>query len=224
MTHTIQKIADEMNITASAAQNRGGAVSWKMVRGWATDISALAAQGGEPVAWTVVGPDGESSIGGWHLMQSHAYMQRAGVLREGHRYAYAYEGKPPVPVERGEDDDECEPTRLQIEYARGYGDGVRHAEEIAAGKPQPAAHVDYVAALCCALTDHPLGPLSIAHSAVSDALKQVGTEGARVTDAPPIPAWLVDACPSRAWAAAWEMSAKHHAALNHAEKGEGNGR
>jgi hypothetical protein len=29
-----------------------------------------------------------------------------------------------------------------------------------------------------------------------------------VSDAPPCPVWLDD--PSRAWAAAWEMSAKHH--------------
>ena len=49
---------------------------------------AAAAQGA--VAWTVVGPDGKSSIGGWHVMETHDFWKEAGVLREGHRYAYAY--------------------------------------------------------------------------------------------------------------------------------------
>ena len=44
----------------------------------------------EAVAWTVVGPDGKSSIGGWQNMKTHDFWKEAGVLREGHRYAYAY--------------------------------------------------------------------------------------------------------------------------------------
>ena len=52
------------------------------------ELAFAAAQ--EAVAWTVVGPDGKSSIGGWQDMKTHDFWKEAGVLREGHRYAYAY--------------------------------------------------------------------------------------------------------------------------------------
>ena len=65
----------------------------------------------EVVAWTVVGPDGKSSVGGWQDMKTHDFWREAGVLREGHRYAYAYaapvaaapEGFVMVPVAPTED-------------------------------------------------------------------------------------------------------------------------
>lgn len=64
-----------------------------------SDDRALSAQQPEAVAWTVVGPDGKTSIGGWHDMSSYEVMSKWGVLRGGHRYAYAYEvAQPQVAV------------------------------------------------------------------------------------------------------------------------------
>jgi hypothetical protein len=62
-------------------------------------IAALSSPSGA-VAWTVVGPDGKSSIGGWMDMRVHEASLRWAVLREGHRYAYAYtRPQPAEPVE-----------------------------------------------------------------------------------------------------------------------------
>ena len=58
--------------------------------GYAAAKAELHAAAQEAVAWTVVGPDGKSSIGGWQDMKTHDFWKEAGVLREGHRYAYAY--------------------------------------------------------------------------------------------------------------------------------------
>ncbi len=46
-------------------------------------------QPNEAVSWTVVGPDGKSSIGGWRDMGTLEFWKKMAVLREGHRYAYA---------------------------------------------------------------------------------------------------------------------------------------
>lgn len=59
-------------------------------RGRESVLAELHAAAQEAVAWTVVGPDGKSSIGGWQDMKTHDFWKEAGVLREGHRYAYAY--------------------------------------------------------------------------------------------------------------------------------------
>ena len=59
-------------------------------RGRESVLAERAAAAQEAVAWTVVGPDGKSSIGGWQDMKTHDFWKEAGVLREGHRYAYAY--------------------------------------------------------------------------------------------------------------------------------------
>ena len=59
-------------------------------RGRESVFAEQAAAAQEAVAWTVVGPDGKSSIGGWQDMKTHDFWKEAGVLREGHRYAYAY--------------------------------------------------------------------------------------------------------------------------------------
>lgn len=55
-----------------------------------------------PVAWTLLGPDGKSSIGGWQDMRSHDWAKNHGQVRDGHRFAYAYEHTAPPPVEATE--------------------------------------------------------------------------------------------------------------------------
>lgn len=64
---------------------------WPIRALYATPPSAPRepADTGDAVAWTVVGPDDKSSIGGWHDMASYSFMWKVGVLREGHRYAFA---------------------------------------------------------------------------------------------------------------------------------------
>lgn len=69
----------------------------------ATLRASLAKPQGEAVAFTVIGPDGKSSIGGWMDMRVHEAAQTWAVLREGHRYAYAYTyEQPAAPPEGGE--------------------------------------------------------------------------------------------------------------------------
>lgn len=55
------------------------------------------------VAWTVVGPDGETSIGGWLGMQTYETSRKWATLREGHRYAFAYP-QPAAPNETSGDE------------------------------------------------------------------------------------------------------------------------
>lgn len=42
------------------------------------------------VAWAVVGPDGETSIGGWLGMHTYETSLKWAKLSEGHSYAFAY--------------------------------------------------------------------------------------------------------------------------------------
>jgi hypothetical protein len=51
------------------------------------------------VAWTVVGPDGKSSVGGWFDMRTYEVARAMAVLREGHSYAFAYERLDPPDVQ-----------------------------------------------------------------------------------------------------------------------------
>ena len=67
---------------------------WEAALDRATD-RIVAAQQTEAVAFTVVGPDGKSSIGGWMDMRVHEAAKQWAVVRDGHRYAYAYEGAQP---------------------------------------------------------------------------------------------------------------------------------
>lgn len=60
------------------------------IAAWNTRAAPEVSDWTGPVAWTVVGPDGKSSIGGWQDWSSHKLMSEIGVLRDGHRYAYAY--------------------------------------------------------------------------------------------------------------------------------------
>lgn len=71
-----------------------------------------------PVAWTVVGPDGETSIGGWHGMGSFEVIKTMAVLRKGHRYAFAYSMESVSPEEANKTDD----VEIEALIPQLYGD------------------------------------------------------------------------------------------------------
>jgi hypothetical protein len=85
---TIMQFADRIEANLRAAPAAEGA--------------APQASAGEAVAWTMVGPDGKTSIGAWHDMTSYPWSVEHATLREGHRYALAYYPAPaaaPAPVD-----------------------------------------------------------------------------------------------------------------------------
>ena len=106
-------------------------------RGRESVLAEQAAAAQKAVAWTVVGPDGKSSIGGWQDMKTHDFWKEAGVLREGHRYAYACaapvaaapEGFVMVPVE---------PTEDMLMFMGGHDDAAarRAYASMLAARPQ----------------------------------------------------------------------------------------